>query len=92
MRQQYAANPLTPQQQQAYLQAYSALDQARAQQPGLLSFGQNAMRGDYGFHMPTSFQGLLGGSPMPSGPPAASPLLEPPRMQIPTIPTPARRI
>ena len=42
MRQNLAANPFTPQQTQAYSNAYAGLDQARAAFPGLLQQGNFA--------------------------------------------------
>lgn len=39
-----AANPFTPQQTQAYSNAYAGLDQARSALPGLLNWGQQAMQ------------------------------------------------
>lgn len=44
MRANLAANPFTPQQTQAYSNAYAGLDQARSALPGLLSWGQGAMQ------------------------------------------------
>lgn len=44
LRQDLAQNPFTAQQTNAYNQAYSGLDQARAAVPGLMNWSQNAMQ------------------------------------------------
>lgn len=94
LRQQFNANPFTPQQTQAYQQAFGGLDQARAQLPGLLSFGQSAMNGAYSNSLP-SFQGLLAGvNPAmrsPAGYQDPSPSLLPPTVKLPLNPTPNGR-
>jgi hypothetical protein len=87
LRQQYTANPFTPQQAQAYQSAFNGINQAQGQMQGLLNFGQRAANGAYSFQLP-SFQGLLGGAPPvgPQGMPSPSVGQPGPSMRMPTRP------
>lgn len=69
MRANLAANPFTPQQTQAYQNAYSGLDQARSAMPGLLNWSQQAMQRQ---STTPSYEQLFGGqgtqpAQMPAG-------------------------
>lgn len=69
MQNNFRQHPFTPQQEQAYSNAYSGLDQARSALPGLLSFGQQAMQRQ---STTPSYQDLFGGgllSPKPQARP-----------------------